>query len=126
VRLAPLDRRLCPVPFHAVCTRFLGQISLYGPALSSPDGTATSGSTFAFSTFSDAAGTMPVLTNNTSEGFAFTIDVNLDGTTTVTNFSAQTTVVPPTPPAIPEPSTLSLMAVGVGLWLAFSFRPLLR
>ena len=28
--------------------------SLFGPALSSPDGTATSGSTFAFSMFSDA------------------------------------------------------------------------
>jgi hypothetical protein len=60
---------------------------------------------------------MPVLTTNTIEGFAFTIDVNLDGTTTVANFSGQTTVAPA--PAIPEPSTLSLMAVGVGLWLAF-------
>ena len=72
------------------------QVSLYGPALSSPDGTSTSGSTFAFSMFSDAAGTMPVLTTDTTDGFAFTIDVNLDGTTTVTNFSAQTTVVPAT------------------------------
>jgi hypothetical protein len=98
------------------------QVDLFGPALSSPDGTSTSGSTFAFSMFSDAAGTMPALTTNTSEGFAFTIDVNLDGTTTVTNFSAQTTVVPATAPAIPEPSTLSLMAVGVGLWLALSSR----
>jgi hypothetical protein len=98
------------------------QVSLYGPALSSPDGTSTSGSTFAFSMFSDAAGTMPVLTTNTTEGFAFTIDVNLDGTTTVTNFSPQTTVVPATAPVIPEPSTLPLMAVGVGLWLAFSSR----
>ena len=44
------------------------QVSLFGPALSSPDGTATSGSTFAFSMFSDAAGTMPVLTTNTTEG----------------------------------------------------------
>jgi hypothetical protein len=29
------------------------QVSLYGPALSSPNGTATSGSTFAFSMYSD-------------------------------------------------------------------------
>ena len=62
------------------------QVSLYGPAFSSPDGTSTSGSTFAFSMFSDPAGTMPALTTDTTDGFAFTVDVNLDGTTTVTNF----------------------------------------
>ena len=74
------------------------QVNLFGPALSSPDGTSTSGSTFAFSMFSDAAGTMPTLTTNTTEGFAATIDVNLDGTTTVADFSAQTAVVPATAP----------------------------
>lgn len=98
------------------------QVSLYGPALSSPDGTSTSGSTFAFSMFSDPAGTMPVLTTDTTDGFAFTVDVNLDGTTTVNNFSAQTTVVPATT-GVPEPGTLPLMAAGIGLWLAFRFRP---
>jgi hypothetical protein len=97
------------------------QVSLFGPALSSPNGTSTSGSRFAFSMFSDAAGTIPVLTTDTTDGFAFTIDVNLNGTTTVTNFSAQTTVVPVTG-AVPEPGTLPLMAVGIGLWLAFRFR----
>src|SRR5271155_1726114 len=40
------------------------EVSLYGPALSSPDGISTSGSTFAFSMFSDAGGTMPVLTGD--------------------------------------------------------------
>jgi len=88
------------------------QVSLDGPALSSPDGVSTSGSRFAFSMFSDAAGTIPTLTMNISEGFAFTIDVNLDGTTTVTNYSAQTTVVPPTS-AVPEPSALALLSIGV-------------
>ncbi len=97
------------------------QVSLYGPALSSPDGVSTSGSAFAFSMFSDPAGTMPALTTDTTDGFAFTVDVNLDGTTTVTNFSAQTTVVPVTP-AVPEPGTLPLMAAGIGLWLAFRLR----
>jgi hypothetical protein len=79
------------------------QVSLFGPALSSPDGTSTSGSAFAFSMFSDAVGTVPVLTTDTINGFAFTIDVNLDGTTTVTNSSPQTTVVPATtsPPTVP-------------------------
>ena len=70
------------------------EANLYGPALSLPDGMSSSGSTFAFSMFSDAAGTIPTLTTNTAAGFAFTIDVNLDGTTTVTNYSAQTNVVP--------------------------------
>ena len=98
------------------------QLSLYGPALSSPDGTATSGSTFAFSMFSDAAGTIPVLTTDTTDGFAFTVDVNLDGTTTVTNFSSQTTIAPITP-SIPEPGTLPLMVTGIGLWLVFGSRP---
>jgi len=95
------------------------QVSLFGPALSSPDGVSTSGSTFAFSMFSDPAGTIPALTTDTIDGFAFTVDVNLDGTTTVTNFSAQTTVVPV---AVPEPGTLPLMAGGIGLWLAFRFQ----
>jgi hypothetical protein len=67
-------------------------LSLYGPALSSPDGVATSGSRFACSMFSDAAGTIPALTTDTTDGFAFIVTVNLDGSTTVTNFSAQTLV----------------------------------
>jgi hypothetical protein len=91
-------------------------VSLYGPALSSPDGTATSGSTFAFSMFSDAAGTIPALTTDTTDGFAFTVDVNLDGTTTVTNFSSQTGVVPQGVSAVPEPKLVVLVLLGaVGL-----------
>jgi hypothetical protein len=98
------------------------QVSLFGPALSSPDGTSTSGSTFAFSMFSDATGTMPVLTSDTVNGFAFTIDVNLDGSTTVANSSAQTTVVPATGPSVPEPGSLILLGTAiaflgtVGFW----------
>jgi hypothetical protein len=61
--------------------------------------------------FSDAAGTIPALTMNAA-GFAFTIDVNLNGTTTVTNYSGQTTVVPTTS-TIPEPSTLALLGIAV-------------
>jgi hypothetical protein len=88
-------------------------VSLYGPALSSPDGTSTSGSTFAFSMFSDPAGTVPALTTNLTDGFAFRVDVNLDGTTTVTNFSDQTTVVPVTN-AVPEPSSFVLIGAALG------------
>jgi hypothetical protein len=90
-------------------------VLLDGPAVNSPNGTATSGSTFAFSMFSDAAGTMPVLTSDEVNGFAFTIHVNLDGSTTVANSSAQTTVTRVTTPPVPEPGTLSLMASGIGL-----------
>ncbi|HLK66776.1 MAG TPA: NF038129 family PEP-CTERM protein [Bryobacteraceae bacterium] len=88
------------------------QVSLYGPALSSPDGTSTSGSTFAFSMFSDAAGTVPALTSDTMNGFAFTADVNLDGTTTVANFSSQTSVAPETG-AVPEPDGILLLGTAI-------------
>jgi hypothetical protein len=77
-------------------------VSLFGPALSSPDGTSTSGSTFAFSMFSDRAGTHPVLTTDRVNGFAFVVNVNLDGTTTVTNFV-------PGASAAPEPQTVILL-----------------
>jgi len=91
-------------------------VTFAGPALSSPDGVSTSGSTFAFSMFSDAAGTMPVLTANTTDGFAFTIDVNLDGSTTVTNFSSDTTVAAgaPTGSSTPEPASLVLTSTALG------------
>jgi hypothetical protein len=90
-------------------------VSLYGPALSAPDGVSTSGSAFAFSMFSDPAGTIPVLTSDTVDGFALTVGVNLDGTTTVTNFSSQTVVGSAI--TVPEPSSAALVgAAAIGLW----------
>ena len=80
------------------------EVSLYGPALSSPDGVSTSGSIFAFSMFSDPAGTVPVLTTDTVDGFAATLNVNLGGTTTVTDPSTETSVAALT--ATPEPASL--------------------
>jgi len=91
-------------------------LSLFGPALSSPDGVSTSGSTFGFSMFSDAAGTIPALTTNTTDGFAFTVNVNLDGTTTVNNFSLQTSGLQTT--AVPEPGSLGLVSAGLVIALA--------
>ena len=87
------------------------EVSLYGPALSSPDGVSTSGSIFAFSMFSDPAGTVPVLTTDTVDGFAATLNVNLDGTTTVIDPSTETSVAALT--ATPEPASLLLLATGL-------------
>jgi hypothetical protein len=85
-------------------------VSLFGPALSAPDGISTSGSTFVFSMFSDSAGTVPTLTTDLTNGFAFTTNVNLDGTTTVSNLSIQTTIAPETS-AVPEPAGVALSAL---------------
>ena len=90
-------------------------VRLFGPALSAPNGTSTSGSTFAFSMFSDAAGTMPVLTSNVTEGFAATVDVNLDGSTTVTNSSSETSVVPESTSTVPEPASIALLGTAAAL-----------
>jgi len=101
-------------------TSLVFDVYLYGPALTSPDGTSTSGSTFAFIMFSDAAGTIPVLTSDTTDGFAFTVDVNLDGTTTVTNFSSETTISPAS--AVPEPSNFLLLGTALAWCGASRFR----
>jgi hypothetical protein len=86
-------------------------VNLFGPAVTSPDGTSVSGSSFAFSMFSDSAGTVPVLTSDTVNGFALTTNINLDGTTTLTNSSGPTDVT--LVAAIPEPGTLLLVGLGL-------------
>ena len=91
-------------------------LSLYGPALSSPDGISTSGSAFAFSMFSDEGGTIPALTTDTTDGFAFTTVVNLDGTTTLTDLSSQTSVVPETS-SVPEPHSWPIIFLVAGLMI---------
>lgn len=90
-------------------SRLAFYVSLYGPALTSPDGISPAGSTFAFSMFSNTAGTIPALTGDTTNGFAFLADVNLDGTTTVTNLSPETSVT------VPEPDTASFLAAAAVL-----------
>jgi hypothetical protein len=86
----------------------LFEVRLYGPAVNSPDGTSTSGSAFVFSMFSDPAGTSPVLTSDTTDGFAALANVNLNGTVSVTDFSSETAAS-----AVPEPGTFGLLAIGI-------------
>lgn len=93
-----------------------------GPAIAMPDGVSTAGSTFAFSMFSDLAGTIPVLTSDTTDGFAFTIDVNLDGSTTPTIYSAQSTVQMSETSGAPEPRSSALLAAGLLALLALRRR----
>lgn len=91
-------------------------VDLYGPAIASPDGISTSGSTFTFSMFSDSAGTIPALTTDTVFGVATQIDVNLDGSTSIVNNSTQTSVTPVAAGVggVPEPSgVLELLVVAL-------------
>ena len=90
------------------------QLDLGGPAINNADGVSTSGSTFAFSMFSDSAGTIPALTTDTTDGFSVTVDVNLDGSTTVNNFSSQT-MVSPVVASTPEVGGVVQLGTGVAL-----------
>ena len=89
-----------------------GTMLSFEVSISSMSG-GTSGSAFAFSMFSDPAGTIPALTADTTNGYSFTVGVNLDGSTTVTPLSSQTTVA-----AVPEPDNLALVGTAVGLMVA--------
>jgi hypothetical protein len=95
-------------------------VNLYGPALTSPDGTSTSGSAFAFSMFSDPAGTVPTLTTDAS-GVAVEVAVNLDGSTTPTSYSTETTVK-----ALPEPNGIAEAALGAVVFCAWLWRRRIR
>ena len=55
---------------------------------------------------------MPALTTDTTDGFAFTADVNLDGTTTVTDFSPETSIGTASS-AAPEPGSFVLLGTAL-------------
>jgi PEP-CTERM motif len=88
------------------------QVNLSGPAVTSPDGVSTSDSTFGFSMFSDPGGLIPALTTDPN-GFAFTTDIDLDGSTTPTNNSTQLTATPVVTVLTPEPTSILLFASGL-------------
>ena len=84
-------------------------IALDGPALDSPAGYG-SGSTFAFSIFSDTDGTMPALTSDMVNGYALTVDINPDGSTTLRNYTSSPTAVTPEMPTGALVTTASVLA----------------
>jgi hypothetical protein len=95
-------------------TSFQFQLTLDGPAITSPNGSATSTSFFGLSLF-DAAGGVNLLTTDPL-GFVATAQINLDGSVTPTAFpSDQPGGVPvvtfSNPPAgVPEPSTFAFLS----------------
>jgi hypothetical protein len=93
-------------------------LSFGGPAVTSPDGTS-SGSTFGFAMF-DSTGANPLLTTDPS-GNTFTVDVNPDGSTTLTTFPADEFGAPPVATlesATPEPAPCALLALGLAVLFA--------
>jgi hypothetical protein len=88
-----------------------------GPAITSPDGVSNSGTTFAFFMLNDDQ-SVPFLTSNV-QGFAFLIDINLNGTTTVTDFITSTHTVAE---GVPEPGSAALGLLGFGFMSAAILR----
>jgi hypothetical protein len=87
------------------------KLSLSGSAIDSPDHSSLSGSSFAFSVFGDPAGTLPILTSDTADGFAYVVNVNLDGSTTAFDYLLSATTVP-------EPASAAFIPLGIVALLA--------
>ena len=104
--------------------------SLYESALSAPDEVSTSGSSFAYRTFSDPYVTLPVLASNTTDNFTFKVHVNLNNNDyAVTIRSADMNVVPleysdymmmrldfgDAVSSVPEPGEYMMLLLGFGM-----------
>jgi len=90
-------------------TILLFSFSISGPAVDTPNGTSSSGTTFSIGP--DNPGLNP-------NGILGLVNLNLDGTGTIETFSPDITITalnppPPPPPPVPEPSTLVLLATGL-------------
>ncbi len=98
-----------------------------GPAIDSPNGTSTAGSSFGVGIYD--AGSDPVLTNQgLFSGYAGEVDINLDGTSTPTAFPnalGGPSVVTLTPLLSPEPGTLLLLGLGMAALAGMRIKHLL-
>ena len=93
---------------------------LSGPALSAPDGLATSPYEFIFSTYSDAAGTVPVLTSDPN-GISGSITISPEAVVDAGTISSELSVV-----ASPEPSMLWLLGGALALFAGVRHKKLRR
>lgn len=93
-----------------------------GGAVTSPNGTSTSGSTFGFGMF-DSTGNNPLLTTDPN-GNTFTVALNLDGSATPSTFPSTLSGGPAaaTVQATPEPSSFVLLLIGLAGMLVGSRR----
>lgn len=84
-------------------------VTLSGPAITSPDGVSQSGSSFFFSMYDDNGN--PLLTSDPF-GTAVELDINLDGSTSATVSSDESSAVMPTS-NVPEPGASLLLTCGL-------------
>ena len=101
------------------------ELAFDGPALATPDGVSTAASAFALAFYDDTQ-VNPLLSAD-PQGFAAIIDVNLDGTTTVTTAPATIGGLSAvTITAVPEPAGLPVLLAGLAGLLAGTARPRMR
>ena len=94
-------------------------LNLSGPALDTPNGTSTAGTTFGLGLYDSAQN--PILTSQgATTGFAGQMQINLNGSTTPTGFLQSTgapSVVTFVQVVVPEPSAMGLVGLGLALLL---------
>ena len=95
-------------------------VTLSGPEVTAPDGKATSTDQFIFETYSDAAGTIPVLTSDPN-GFSGELNISPAGVVTASAISPQITIA-----ATPEPGSFSLLFGVLAIFAATFFTRRLR
>jgi hypothetical protein len=86
------------------------KVDLSGPALTAPDGLATSPYEFIFSTYSDAAGTIPVLTSDPG-GASGLINISPEAVLSPSEISPEVGIV-----ASPEPHVLWMLCCALAIF----------
>jgi hypothetical protein len=94
-------------------------VDLGGPAVSMPDGTSSSSSSFTFFMYDSSFNTL-LAGPSSPIGQALEVDVNLDGTTTSTSYSPQLSASAVTP--APEPGTLLLLVSALSAAMLLGLR----